>query len=46
MEALDSGRLDELDWGLSMFDGVEVDRWICILSTTDAMALATIKNLK
>jgi hypothetical protein len=23
-----------LDWGLSMFDGVEVDRWICISSTT------------
>jgi hypothetical protein len=34
VEALDSGRLDKLDWGLSVFDGVEVDRWICIASTT------------
>ena len=46
MEALDSGRLDELGWGLSMFDGVEVDRWICIFSTTDATVLATIKKSK
>ena len=31
-EALDTGRLDRLDWGLSMFDGVEADRCICIAS--------------
>lgn len=33
-DVLDSGGLDRLDLGLSMFEGVEVERWICIASTT------------
>lgn len=30
IDVLESGRLERLDFGLSMFEGVEVDRWICI----------------